>query len=53
MKKNYQTPFAEITRFECEDILSGSDVIVTPGQGVGDGGKEDETEFLPNVNGFN
>ena len=53
MKKFYETPFAEILSFECEDVLGDSDVVITPGQGVGDGGKDDETEFLPNVNGFN
>ena len=53
MKKEYITPDLELRLFLTADILAGSDVVVTPGQGSGAGGNEDETEILPNVNGFN
>lgn len=53
MKKTYLIPLAEVIRFECEDILGDSNVVIAPGQGSGSGGNDDETEFLPNVNGFN
>lgn len=55
MKKKYQSPFAETFRFQTEDLLSASTpILIRPGESSGIGGKEDETEILPNsnVNGF-
>lgn len=55
MKKEYVSPFAELMKFETEEVLGFSDLIlIRPGESNGLGGNEDETEFLPNsnVNGF-
>ncbi len=53
MKKEYITPNLELRLFLNSDVLAGSDVVITPGQGSGAGGNDDETDILPNVNGFN
>ena len=55
MKKEYISPLAESFRFQTEDILGSSElVLIRPGESSGLGGNDDETEFLPNsnVNGF-
>ena len=55
MKKEYVSPFAEMVKFETEEVLGASDlVLIRPGESSGVGGNDDETEFLPNsnVNGF-
>lgn len=53
MKKEYSSPDFTLRLFLTSDILAGSDIFVKPGQGSGVGGNDDETEILPNVNGFN
>ncbi len=53
MKKEYIAPDFTLRLFLTSDVLTGSDIFVNPGQGSGAGGKDDETDILPNVNGFN
>ena len=53
--KKYISPSAEFVRFQSEEVLGASDlVLIRPGESSGVGGNDDETEFLPNsnVNGF-
>ena len=55
MKKEYRSPLAEMVKFQMEEVLNVSDLIlIRPGESSGLGGNDDETEFLPNsnVNGF-
>ena len=53
--KKYISPSAEFVRFQLEEVLGASDlVLIRPSESSGIGGNDDETEFLPNsnVNGF-
>ena len=48
MKKEYKAPEIEITRFQTEDILNGSDKILNVGNGSYNGTHMDDINTINN-----